>query len=89
MMPPPNAYDPEYKKVISNEPKWGFGSSRRGPLTLGKNDSPSMQKYNIPSRAIEGRQQQFGLKLEVGSTMNTKSNQNPGPGAYHPKFIYT
>lgn len=54
-MPPPNAYDPAFDKVSSAEPKWGFGSSRRGPLTVGKNESPSMQKYNIPSKAIEGR----------------------------------
>jgi len=53
--PPPNAYNPDFKQFYSNDPKWGFGSAKRGPLTVGKNDSPSMQKYDIPSKAIEGR----------------------------------
>jgi hypothetical protein len=62
-VPPPNAYNPEWSMTRSQDPKWGFGSSARKPLTDGKVCSPSMQTYNIPSRAIEGRQQHMGVKL--------------------------
>lgn len=84
--PPPNAYDPQFGKLHSSEPKWGFGSSKRGPLTDGKVVSPSPQTYNIPSKAIEGRSQGFGLKLENGSTISNKPTHVPGPGAYNPNF---
>lgn len=45
-----------------------------------------MQSYNIPSKAIEGRQQHMGAKLSYGGTLSTKATEVPGPGAYDPKF---
>lgn len=85
--PAPTAYNPNYGFSTGSEPKWGFGSSQRKPLQDGKVCSPSMQAYNIPSKAIEGRQQHMGLKLAIGGTMPTKASDIPGPGAYNPKFI--
>jgi hypothetical protein len=52
--PAPTAYNPDWSRTRSSDPKWGFGTSSRKPLTDGKVCSPSMQSYNIPSKAIEG-----------------------------------
>jgi hypothetical protein len=62
--PPPNSYNPDYLTIKQSLPKWGFGSSKRGELSEGRNCAPSMQSYNIPSRAVEGSKWAMGLKLE-------------------------
>lgn len=85
-IPAPTAYNPDYSATKSSEPRWGFGTGKRKPLTDGKVCSPSMQSYNIPSKAIEGRQQHMGVKLSYGGTMSTKASEVPGPGAYDPQF---
>jgi hypothetical protein len=46
-----------------------------------------MQSYNIPSKAVEGREQHMGAKLNVGGTLSNKNSANPGPGTYNPKFL--
>lgn len=61
--PAPTAYNPNFSVSKSQDPKWGFGTGGRKPLTDGKVCSPSMQSYNIPSKAIEGREFHMGLKL--------------------------
>jgi len=58
--PPPDQYDPKFQTVKEKCPLWGFGSSKRGGLTVGKSIAPSMQSYNIPSKAIEGKQWVIG-----------------------------
>lgn len=40
--PPPNSYDPDFKNMKDARPKWGFGSSKRGGLTVGKSEAPGM-----------------------------------------------
>ena len=84
-IPAPTAYNPNYSATRSTDPRWGFGTGQRKPLTDGKVCSPSMQSYNIPSKAIEGRQQHMGAKLSYGGTMSTKASEVPGPGAYDPQ----
>ena len=79
--PPPNTYNPNFGSSRRVDPSWGFGSGKRGKLTVGRNDAPSSQTYNIPSRAIEGRPQSMGLKLDKNTP-----NKNPGPGTYLPEY---
>ena len=62
--PPPDNYNPDYTAAKTREPIWGFGSSKRSGLTVGKNEAPSMQTYNIPSKAVEGSTWAMGMKLE-------------------------
>lgn len=40
--PPPGGYNPNYSVSQSTNPLWGFGSGKRGGLTIGKSDAPSM-----------------------------------------------
>lgn len=80
-MPDPTSYNPNWTQARSTDPKWGFGTGARKPLTDGKNCSPSMQAYNIPSRAIEGRAQHMGAKLS-----GSKASLGPGPGSYDPNW---
>ena len=85
--PPMNKYDPNYHATIKALPKWGFGSSQRSNLAKSKMISPSMQTYNIPSKAVEGRQQCMGLKLNSGGAIdNGKQKNTPGPGNYDPDY---
>ena len=61
--PPPNSYTPQYTQTLNTSEQWGFGSGKRKGLTDGKNCAPSMQSYNIPSRAVEGSKWFMGQKL--------------------------
>lgn len=83
--PPPDSYNPVYQSTKEKSPNWGFGSSKRGQLTNGKVVSPSMQTYNIPSRAVEGSKWVMGAKLQ-GSMSVDKAKFAPGPGNYDPDF---
>lgn len=40
--PPPGGYNPNFSVSQSSNPLWGFGSGKRGGLTVGKSDAPSM-----------------------------------------------
>ena len=87
--PPMNSYDPKYNGNIKSLPKWGFGSGQRGGLVVGKVVSPSMQTYNIPSKAVEGNQWCMGIKLMNGAAIGgdeVKQKNTPGPGNYQPNF---
>ena len=79
--PPPNTYDPLFSQTLNQSESWGFGTSKRGPLQHGKNEAPSMQSYNIPSKAVEGSKWYMGLKLEKHGSLSVKSLV-PGPGTY-------
>ena len=61
--PPPDSYMPDTKSSKPKSANWVFGSSKRGNLTVGRNEAPSMQTYNIPSRAVEGSKWIMGSKL--------------------------
>ena len=52
--PPANNYNPEFRATVNKGPVWGFGTAKRGGLTIGKSVAPSMQSYKIPSKAVEG-----------------------------------
>ena len=85
--PPPNSYDPDYRNMKDARPKWGFGSSKRGGLTVGKSEAPGMQTYNLPSRAVENSSWSMALKLENRSSIGSiKTKFVPGPGSYNPDF---
>lgn len=87
--PPMNSYDPQYQATVTTLPKWGFGSSQRGGLVEGKVVSPSMQTYNIPSKAVEGSKWAMGIKLIPGAPIGgdaVKQKNTPGPGNYDPDF---
>lgn len=56
-------------------------------MTVGKSVAPSMQTYNLPQRAIEGRSYSLGLKLENRGALSTnKSLVVPGSGTYEPNY---
>ena len=56
-------------------------------MTNGKSVAPSMQTYNIPSRAVEGSKWSLGLKLENKGALSTnKSVVVPGAGTYNPDY---
>ena len=85
--PPPNSYDPKYTAQKEARPTWGFGTSKRGNLTTGKNCAPSMQAYNIPSKAVENSSWSMGLKLENRNSIGSiKTKFVPGPGTYQPDY---
>jgi len=67
--PPPDSYNPIYQSTKEQSPNWGFGSSKRAGLTNGKVVSPSMQTYNIPSKAVEGSKWVMGAKLDTNSAI--------------------
>jgi len=67
--PPPDSYNPIYQSTKEQSPNWGFGSSKRAGLTNGKVVSPSMQTYNIPSKAVEGSKWVMGAKLDNNSAI--------------------
>ena len=83
--PSPDNYNPMYRTTVNKSPTWGFGTSKRPGLTAGKNCAPSMQTYNIPSKAVEGSAWHMGLKLEKGGAMGVKS-VSPGPGTYNGNY---
>lgn len=61
--PPPDTYNPEYTKVKSSDPKWGFGSSTRQSLVGGNKMTPAPGTYVIPAKTgLEGPKFQMGLK---------------------------
>lgn len=70
-----------YSQTLNQSSRWGFGTSKRAGLSIGRNEAPSMQQYNIPSRAVEGQTWYMGLKLEKHGSLSTKSLV-PGPGTY-------
>jgi len=84
--PPPNTYSPDYTVGVTKRPNWGFGSSKRSGLTVGKSDAPSMQTYNIPSKAVEGSNWNMGLKLDSQSVLAPKKFNPPGAGTYNPDY---
>lgn len=85
--PPPNSYDPNFRVSQDMKPTWGFGTSKRGNLTSGKNCAPSMQTYNLPSKVVEHSSWSMGLKLENRSSIGSiKTKFVPGPGTYQPDF---
>lgn len=87
--PPMNSYDPNFQATVTSLPKWGFGSGQRGGLVDGKVVSPSMQTYNIPSKAVEGNAWCMGIKLTNGAAIGgdaEKQKNTPGPGNYHPNL---
>eukprot|EP00356_Strombidium_inclinatum_P017106 CAMPEP_0170483580 /NCGR_PEP_ID=MMETSP0208-20121228/3259_1 /TAXON_ID=197538 /ORGANISM="Strombidium inclinatum, Strain S3" /LENGTH=163 /DNA_ID=CAMNT_0010756693 /DNA_START=857 /DNA_END=1345 /DNA_ORIENTATION=- len=86
--PPPDSYEPQFASVKEKCPLWGFGTSKRKGLTVGKSVAPSMQSYNIPSKAVEGNKWIMGVKLE-SSLANPKARLVPGPGNYEPDFRAT
>lgn len=58
-------------------------------MTDGKVVSPSMQSYNIPSKAVEGSKWAMGLKLTNGAAIGGDEKQQkntPGPGNYDPDY---
>mmetsp|Transcript_5502 Transcript_5502/g.9339 ORF Transcript_5502/g.9339 Transcript_5502/m.9339 type:complete len:344 (-) Transcript_5502:28-1059(-) len=82
--PPPDSYNPAFEVMRNKNPLWVFGSSKRQGLTVGKNCAPSMQSYNIPSRAVEGSKWIMGLKLDNQSAIQTSAKKFvPGPGNYN------
>ena len=87
--PPPDSYNPDFSQgsKMVKSPNWGFGSSKRGNLQDGKCEAPSMQRYNIPSRAVEGSTWSMGAKLDNTSAIgNSKTKFVPGPGSYEPNY---
>lgn len=66
--PPANTYNPDYKTIKNRESSWGFGSSTRNELTK-STCGPSMQAYNIPSKAIEGMKQVMGSRYRNGGAL--------------------
>ena len=85
--PPPDSYNPLFKSTKNAEPTWGFGTSKRQGLTVGKSVAPSMQSYNIPSKAVEGSTWLMGEKLANKSSIgNSATNYVPGAGTYDPDF---
>ena len=40
--PPANNYNPEFRTTVNKGPVWGFGTAKRGGLTVGKSVAPSM-----------------------------------------------
>ena len=84
--PPPGGYNPNFSVSQNSNPLWGFGSGKRGGLTVGKSDAPSMQTYSIPSKAVEGSKWVMGLKLDNRGALSTNVLKVPGPGNYNPDF---
>lgn len=53
---------------------------------MGKNESPTIHAYDIPSKAVEGSKWNMGLKLENKSMTASAKQLGPGPGKYNPDF---
>ena len=64
-----------------------MGTGKRGGLSVGRSDAPSMQTYNIPSKIVEGQKWIMGLKLDKQSALSTSNKYNtPGAGTYEPNY---
>ena len=82
MKPSPNKYMPNFALTSGRkrEPKYGFGTSTRSALAT--MDVPSPNKYDIPSKALEGPKMTMGTRNYKVMNRNPTS-ANPGPNAYN------
>jgi len=87
--PPPDSYNPGYKTIKESSPNWSFGKGQRSKLGASNLNVPGAGTYQIPSHAIEGRQNSMGLKLDAQSAIGIemrKTKGNPGAGTYNADF---
>ena len=85
--PSPDRYNPDYtvESTLANKPKWGFGSSKRGSLNVGKTEVPGSGTYHIPQKAVEGTKWTMGKRWDDKNALN-HAKQVPGPGGYDPNY---
>ncbi len=87
--PPPDSYNPHFKTIKEGSPTFSFGKGQRSSLGASTFRTPGAGTYNIPSYAVEGRQNSMGLKLEAQSAIGIeqrKTRGNPGAGTYNADF---
>lgn len=83
VVPGPGTYE-NNNRTLSNSPKWGFGSGKRGELTYKSASNLGPGDYKIPSKAIEGQRYTIAGPNHKLAKFGTCS---PGPGAYQPKSL--
>jgi hypothetical protein len=61
-LPPPNIYDPDFKKVSQKAPATGFGYGERSSMSKSF-IAPGPGTYKAPSAIGEGPRYHLGVKL--------------------------
>lgn len=73
--PGPSNYKPSDNFVKTHAASWRFGTSSRPSLSQDRGQLPGPNKYNIPSKMIEGPKYVMGVKTSLD-----KIDDIPGPG---------
>ena len=83
-LPPPNIYDPDFKKVSQKAPATGFGYGERSSLSK-TFIAPGPGAYKSPTAIGEGPRYHLGVKL-FDSYEAKRMKDLPAPNIYNPKF---
>ena len=91
--PDPAAYNPNASKILvsASDAAWSFGTGKRKDLGI-NTKTPGPGGYNVPSKAVEGRKFNMGLKLDNQSSIGVEQRKtagNPGAGNYNPDYSAT
>eukprot|EP00347_Sterkiella_histriomuscorum_P018852 403343924 len=74
--PGPGMYQANSNFLKSKTPTIGFGTQKRPNHLVKNQEAPGPGNYNVDSRKDAG--------FKMGQKLNTRLNENPGPGSYEP-----
>ena len=84
-MPPPNIYDPDFKKVMRSSPAPGLGYGEREKLNKTFN-VPGPGNYQTPQKmGNEGPKFIMGMKIQDSISIK-RAKEMPSPDLYNPDF---